>query len=70
MTAGRTITTAALLAALALSTACGRKSGLDTPYEAALDARKQAERAKVEPLPPVPEPPVKDKPFVLDWLLD
>jgi len=70
MTAGRIFTTAALLAALALTSACGRKSGLDTPYQAAVDAREEAERQKVEPLPPVPEPPVKDKPFFLDWLID
>ena len=59
--------------ALAISVAaalsgCGRKSGLDTPYEAAVQARKDAAKAK-EPLPPVPTPPNKDKPFILDGLI-
>ncbi len=47
---------------------CGRKSGLDTPYEAAVQARKDAERAK-QPVPPEPEKPVEDKPFLLDRLI-
>ena len=47
---------------------CGRKSGLDTPYEAAVQARKDAEKAK-EPLPPEPEKPVEDRPFILDGLI-
>ena len=47
---------------------CGRKSGLDTPYEAAVQARKDAEKAK-EPLPPEPEKPVEDRPFILDRLI-
>ena len=42
--------------------------GLDTPYEAAVQARKDAEKAK-EPLPPEPEKPVEDKPFLLDGLI-
>ncbi|TIM60751.1 MAG: hypothetical protein E5Y52_28660, partial [Mesorhizobium sp.] len=46
----------------------GRRGGLDTPYEAAVQARKDAERAK-QPLPPEPEKPVKDKKFILDPLL-
>lgn len=68
MTAGRILTIAALAVSLSAVAACGRKAGLDTPYEAALQARKDAERAK-EPLPPEPTPPVKDKPFILDKLL-
>ena len=68
MTAGRLLTIAALAVSLCAVAACGRKAGLDTPYEAALQARKDAERAK-EPLPPEPTPPVKDKPFILDKLL-
>ena len=59
----------ALSAGLALAlSGCGRKTYLDTPYEAAIDAREQAERDG-EPLPPPPEPPVKDRPFILDPLL-
>lgn len=68
MTRSRILVTLALLAAMAAVTACGRKNGLDTPYEAAVQARKDAERAK-QPLPPEPEKPVKDKKFILDPLL-
>jgi predicted small lipoprotein YifL len=57
-----------LVAALAMLSACGRKSGLDTPYEAQVQARKDAEEAK-EPLPPEPAKPNEDKPFILDPLL-
>jgi predicted small lipoprotein YifL len=58
----------ALVAAMATVSACGRKSGLDTPYEAAVEARKEAERNK-EPLPPEPQKPDNDKPFILDKLI-
>jgi predicted small lipoprotein YifL len=58
----------AAIAALAVVSGCGRKSGLDTPYDAAVQARKDAEKAK-EPLPPVPEKPVEDRPFFLDRLI-
>jgi hypothetical protein len=34
-----------------------------------VQARKDAEKAK-EPLPPVPEPPVRNKRFFLDALID
>ena len=68
MTASRILVTLTLLAALAAVTACGRKAGLDTPYEAAVQARKDAEKAK-QPVPPEPEKPVEDKQFILDPLL-
>ncbi|MDH4991886.1 lipoprotein [Aquamicrobium lusatiense] len=71
MTAGRLVTMLALVAAMATVSACGRKSGLDTPYEAAVEARKEAQRNK-EPLPPEPQKPQKpdnDKPFILDKLI-
>ncbi|TIQ33916.1 MAG: hypothetical protein E5X48_20965 [Mesorhizobium sp.] len=68
MTRGRILVTLALLAAVVTVAACGRRGGLDTPYEAAVQARKDAERAK-QPLPPEPEKPVKDKKFILDPLL-
>ncbi len=68
MAAGRIVMTAALLAAAMALTACGRKSGLDTPYAAAVQARKDAEKAK-QPLPPEPEKPETDKPFLLDRLI-
>ena len=67
MTAARIILVT-LLAATALA-ACGRKAPLDTPYQAAVDARREAEQND-EPLPPVPAPPVKDRPFFLDRLID
>ncbi|HTV67224.1 MAG TPA: lipoprotein [Rhizobiaceae bacterium] len=64
------LTRLGILLALALAvTACGRKAPLDTPYQAALDARKEAQRNK-EPVPPAPEKPVEDKPFILDGLID
>jgi predicted small lipoprotein YifL len=68
MTASRFVMTLLLLAAVTAVSACGRKSGLDTPYQAAVDARKEAEKAN-EPLPPEPEKPVADKPFILDGLI-
>ncbi|TIL80158.1 MAG: hypothetical protein E5Y81_07515 [Mesorhizobium sp.] len=68
MTASRILVTLTLLAALATVTACGRKAGLDTPYEAAVQARKDAQKAE-EPVPPEPEKPVEDKKFILDPLI-
>jgi hypothetical protein len=62
----------ALLGAIAvLATACGRRpSDLDTPYEAAVAARKEAQDQKKTPLPPEPQKPEKDKRFFLDGLID
>lgn len=68
MTGSRILVTLTLLVAMAAVTACGRKAGLDTPYEAAEQARKDAEKAK-QPLPPEPEKPVKDRKFILDPLI-
>ena len=68
MTAGNLLTTT-LLAALLAASGCGRKADLDTPYQARLDAREAAQDAG-EPLPPEPAPPVKDRRFVLDGLID
>lgn len=68
MTAGRLIISIALLTGLAATAGCGRKVALDTPYEAAVDARKQAKEDK-KPLPPEPAPPVKDRRFILDPLI-
>ena len=59
---------ATAIAALAVVSGCGRKSGLDTPYEAAVQTRKDAEKAK-EPLPPEPQKPVEDRSFLLDRLI-
>ncbi|RJG43859.1 MULTISPECIES: lipoprotein [unclassified Mesorhizobium] len=69
MTGSRLLTTLVLLAAIGAVSACGRKSGLDTPYEAAVQARKDAQKANEQPLPPEPQKPVADKPFLLDKLL-
>lgn len=56
---------AALCAALS---GCGRRAELDTPYQAAVDARREAQRNN-QPLPPEPVAPPVDKPFILDRLL-
>lgn len=70
MRARNILRTTLLLAAIAtVVTACGRRPGtLDTPYEAAIEARREAERNN-EPLPPEPEAPVQDKRFILDSLI-
>ncbi|WP_163265777.1 LPS translocon maturation chaperone LptM [Chelativorans alearense] len=67
MTARGTLTLLVLGLALGLA-ACGRKAPLDTPYEAAVEARKEAERND-EPLPPEPKRPVRERPFILDGLI-
>ncbi|HEY6631056.1 MAG TPA: lipoprotein [Rhizobiaceae bacterium] len=68
MTGGRIFAAIALIVAASALAGCGRKSGLDTPYEAQIDARKQAERTG-GPMPPEPQKPNNDKPFILDPLL-
>jgi len=60
--------TIVLLGATLALTACGRKGDLDTPYQAAVDAREEAERNN-EHLPPAPKEPVKDRKFFLDPLI-
>ena len=68
MSGGTLIRTIVLLAALAAAlTACGRRGALDTPYEAALEAREEAADAD-EPVPPEPSPP-RDRRFILDGLI-
>ena len=57
------------LAAVALASGCGRKpTELLTPYEAQLEARKAAEDEGRTA--PTPEPPVEDRRFILDGLID
>lgn len=68
MRAGRIFTALALVAVALAVSACGRKAGLDTPYEAAVQARKDAQKAN-EPLPPEPQKPSTNKPFILDPLI-
>jgi predicted small lipoprotein YifL len=70
MTAGRfLVMAAALVAVMATVSGCGRRADPETPYQAAVDARKEAQRNKVTPLPPEPEKPQTDKPFILDKLI-
>ncbi|MHB2267832.1 hypothetical protein [Aliihoeflea sp. PC F10.4] len=70
MASGRFIASLALVMAVAIAvSACGRRPGsLDTPYQAAVDARQEAADNN-QPLPPEPTPPVRDRPFILDGLL-
>ena len=70
MRAGHLIRTILLLAAMAAAvTACGRRPGtLDSPYEAAVEARREAERND-EPAPPEPTPPADERPFILDRMI-
>ncbi|MCC2689202.1 MAG: hypothetical protein K0S21_2005 [Rhizobiaceae bacterium] len=67
MTGSRVFFGLVLLAGVALS-GCGRKAPLDTPYEAAVQAREDAAEAG-QPVPPEPEQPRADRPFILDPLL-
>lgn len=64
MTGSRVFFGLVLLAGVALS-GCGRKAPLDTPYEAAVQAREDAAEAG-QPVPPEPEQPRADRPFILD----
>ncbi len=70
MRAAHTIRTLLLLGAIAAAlTACGRRPGtLEGPYEASVEARKQAERDN-QPLPPEREKPEEDRRFILDGLI-
>jgi hypothetical protein len=70
MMSGRFWGSAALLVAVAITiSACGRRADPDTPYQAAVDARKEAQQEKKSPLPPEPTKPSKDRPFILDKLI-
>ena len=68
MNGGRIFAAIALVLAAAVVAGCGRKSDLDTPYRAQVDARKEAEKTG-GPMPPEPQKPRNDKPFILDPLL-
>lgn len=68
MNGSRIITAVALIVGLSVVAGCGRKSGLDTPYEAQVNARKEAADTGA-PMPPEPKKPDPDKPFILDSLL-
>ncbi|MBL8578647.1 MAG: hypothetical protein JNK47_15590 [Mesorhizobium sp.] len=68
MNGSRIFAAIALVLAASVIAGCGRKSGLDTPYQAQVDARKEAERTGGA-LPPEPEKPVEDRKFILDPLL-
>ncbi|MDW6026107.1 lipoprotein [Mesorhizobium sp. BAC0120] len=68
MSVKRVVTVALAISVMAAVSGCGRKAPLDTPYQAAVEARKEAERNK-EPLPPEPQKPNPDRPFILDRLI-
>jgi len=68
MNGSRIFAAVALVLAASVVAGCGRKTSLDTPYQAQVDARKEAERTGA-PLPPEPEKPEEDKKFILDPLL-
>ncbi|MCX7305667.1 MAG: lipoprotein [Hyphomicrobiales bacterium] len=68
MSGSRIFTTIVLVVAAAAVAGCGRKAGLDTPYEAQVTARKEAEKAG-GPMPAEPTKPETNKPFFLDPLL-
>jgi hypothetical protein len=56
------------LAAVGLTSACGRKSDPLTPYQAQVEAQKEAQ--KEGRTAPTPEKPVADRPFILDRLIE
>lgn len=68
MAGSRIVLTLLLVGVTGLVTGCGRRSDLDTPYQAQVQARRDAQRAG-QPVPPEPARPANDKPFVLDKLL-
>ena len=68
MNVRRMLAVALAISVMAVVTGCGRKAPLDTPYQADLQARKDAQKNN-EPVPPEPTPPVEDKPFILDGLI-
>lgn len=68
MSGGRLFASLVLIGLVMAVSGCGRKAALDTPYQASIDARKDAERNK-QPLPPEQPKPVEDRPFILDKLL-
>lgn len=68
MSAARLLLTMMVGVLLLGSAACGRRGELETPYSAAVEARREAAENN-EALPPEPVKPVEDKPFILDPLL-
>ncbi len=68
MVGSRILAAVALLVAASVVAGCGRKAGLDTPYDAQIAARKEAEKTGA-PMPEEPKKPDQDKPFILDPLL-
>jgi predicted small lipoprotein YifL len=68
MNGSRIFAAIALVVVAAALVGCGRKSSLDTPYDAQVNARKEAEKTGGA-TPPEPTKPEEDKPFILDPLL-
>lgn len=63
------VRTAMITAAVAvLAAACGRAGPPYTPYQAAVNARKEAQQDH-KPLPPEPRKPPADRHFLLDPLI-
>ena len=54
---------------LSLLAGCGRRTPPITPYEAAVQERREAQKAG-ETLPPESAPPKEDRRFLLDPLID
>ena len=67
----RPLTALTLLVVLAIGvSACGRRSGLDTPSEARWEREREAAKAAGEPAPPKPTRDTPERPFILDSLID
>ena len=58
-----------VLLAVAAIAGCGRKAPLDSPFDAASEARRQAIEDEAAIIPPEPARPVRNKPFILDPLI-
>lgn len=70
MQASAAAKTLIILAAFSIAiSACGRRAPLDTPYEAAVEARERAIDNEADVVPPEPAPPQQDRPFILDGLI-
>jgi predicted small lipoprotein YifL len=67
MTLSRSLVLVALMAAVATS-ACGRKADLETPSQAANDAKRNSSIGINQPAESA-APPAPERPFILDALI-